>query len=238
MLEEEIIGSVVSGVTESIVTSAGGSPAGGDGKGTAKAENKRPAGREISIPGLILVVVGMFLFIGYFTMSKVQTISIVAPYMHYFDFILSIACPIIGVLLIAAGIGYEVWDSHRIWRRPMFRIKRELLSGLRTLHLVTPSTIENTGIMLDGLKVDRYHWNQTAYSATVRVRHPGNARLTMEALERLANANPFRYAHSVEVEQFTNRRGAPDGYLIHIYYKSVSQIADRQLQGSKPWETK
>lgn len=146
------------------------------------------------------------------------------------------ALVIVGIASIAVAIAFEVFDRHRRWHRPRFRVKGELRSALKSACITTASPFGELGLdgeVIDGLRIDRYRWHQAAYSVTLRVIHAGNAKLTLDSLRSICESGCFRFAQSCEVEPYMNRRGYQDGYLVTIYYKPDSETLNRQLRSYK-----
>lgn len=197
------------------------------------------AGRRASIPAILLAFTGLLMVCSYVMAKLLCRIEGLGPHLlGALPWVDSILLLVSGSVLFLLGIVYEVWDAHRVWRRPLWRIRRELEASLRALNLTTASTIDSLAAPLDGLQINHYRWDSDSYCATIRLAHHGNARITLDSLQEVAQANPFRYSHSVEVERFYNRRRKPDGYLIRIFYRNESETVDRQLEKGKPWMTK
>lgn len=189
-----------------------------EGAATVEAR-QQPRQRRCSYPTCVSLSLGVIL-IGTFTVSAILTSNGLGTLIANIQWAKSPTLAVAGTALVLAGIAFELWDSRRTWHRPAWRIRRELIDGLGALHLLPPNTASTPDI-------NRYRWNPKTYSATVRLRHPGNARITFDTLQRLAQSNPFRFAHSVEVEPFLTRQKTPDGWLIHIYYRDSIETLDR-----------
>lgn len=204
-----------------------------------KNEQQRSSPRKWSYPGAVLVISGVGLLGAYAILAYLNTTSLesIKALVALIPMIDTWLYPAIGVCLLAVGIGFEVWDARRTWHRPMWRVRQELETALRMMNITTVSTIDSAS-PTEGLVIDRYRWRQSSFSVTVHLAQPGNARMTLESLQQLAKAAPFRFAHSCEVELcLKGRHNSPDGFLIHIFYRDTSETIDRQLEGGAPWQT-